>query len=74
MTNHTAIAQRTKILDWLREKPMTTFEAREELDIMQPATRIFELRAKGYNIVKDLITQNGHNNVARYVLLAGDTK
>jgi hypothetical protein len=49
---------------------VTTFEAIEELDIMRPATRIFELKERGYNIITQRITQNGHNNVARYVLLA----
>lgn len=73
-TNHSGAAQRTKILDWLRQKPITTFEAIEHLDIMRPAPRIFELKERGHNIITQRITQNGHNNVARYVLLAGEAK
>lgn len=71
MANHAAVAQRNKMLEWLQHKPLTTIEAREELDIMQPPTRIFELKEQGHNIVTQRITQNGHHGVARYVLLAG---
>ncbi len=70
MANHAAESQRNRILEWLRQKPLTTFEAKEQLDIMQPATRIFELKERGHNIITQRITQNGHNNVARYVLFA----
>jgi hypothetical protein len=69
-TNHSGTAQRNKLLERLRQKPVTTFEAIEELDIMRPAPRIFELKERGHNIITQRITQNGHNNVARYVLLA----
>ena len=45
-------AQRNRILEWfLNVKPrISTFEAREGLAILMPATRIFELKAEGFNI------------------------
>ncbi|MFN7098159.1 MAG: helix-turn-helix domain-containing protein [Gammaproteobacteria bacterium] len=45
-----AQAQRQRLLKRLQEKPCTTIEARAELDILNPAARINELRQQGYNI------------------------
>jgi hypothetical protein len=60
------LSQRQKILEWLRQNPLTTIEARQLLGIMHPAGRVQELRELGYNI----ITYKEHR-VARYVLLVG---
>lgn len=71
--NNSTHNQRLKILDWLFEKgSLTTSEAREYLDIMSPAPRIFELRKAGYLIVtiRDKWTSGFgiKHPVGRYVL------
>ena len=44
-------AQQQRLLSYLKSNTtVTTIEARELLDVMQPAARIFELKAQGYNI------------------------
>ena len=46
-----AAAQRARLLDALRCSPITTIEARRDLDIVMPAARIHDLRHRhGYNI------------------------
>jgi hypothetical protein len=47
---NTAAAQRMRILERLHRKPLTTLEARAELDVMHPAARVMELRRKGHEI------------------------
>jgi hypothetical protein len=64
--------QRQIVLDAL---PATTIELRENYGIIAPAARIFELKARGYNIVKESIeattAQNRkHKNIARYFLIS----
>lgn len=75
----TTKVQRKKLLAALQVAPITTIEARRDLDIMMPAARIHELRHKlGYVI--DLVwtmqqTDNGKlHRVARYVLKASEAK
>jgi len=68
------LAQRKRLLERLREKPITTIEAREQLNILMPAARIFELRKNyGLNIItlwtKDCTSQGKPHRVARYVLI-----
>lgn len=73
-TDNSAQNQRLKLLDNLLEhNSITTSEAREKLDIMSPAPRILELRAKGYLI--DTLPAEwrsdygiNHKGIARYVL------
>jgi hypothetical protein len=49
-----ASSQRQRILDHLRNHgPLTTLAARRELDVMHPAARVQELRARGYRIITD---------------------
>ncbi|KJV07550.1 helix-turn-helix domain-containing protein [Methylocucumis oryzae] len=65
-------SQRHKILDWLNHAPLTTLQARQELDIMHPAARVQELREQGHNIVTHWSTDDtgkGKHRVACYVLL-----
>ena len=72
--DNSAQNQRLKLLDYLLEhNSITTSEAREKLDIMSPAPRILELRAKGYLIntfPAEWVSDYGinHKGVARYVL------
>lgn len=68
-------SQRQRILDWLRRESLTTLQARKHLDVMHPSGRVQELKAQGYNIVKEWTTDDSgkaKHRVARYVLLAGD--
>jgi Helix-turn-helix domain len=60
--------QRSKILDWLRQRPLSTLQAREQLFIMSIAARIFELKQQGFNIVTKKILA-GTKKIAQYVLL-----
>ncbi|MCB5184010.1 helix-turn-helix domain-containing protein [Methylobacillus gramineus] len=71
-TNNSAISQRARLVEALQEHgSITTIEARRDLDIMMPATRIFELREQGFKI--DTVWTNGatdqgkQHRVARYV-------
>ncbi|SEF42722.1 helix-turn-helix domain-containing protein [Nitrosomonas ureae] len=45
-----AAAQRNRILDFLRNRPLDTLTARKELDVMHPAARVMELRKRGVGI------------------------
>ncbi len=66
-------SQRARLLAWLKTSPITTLQARKELDIMHPAARIQELRERGNNIMTHWTTDNtskGRHRVARYTLLA----
>lgn len=66
--------QRQKILHALQQRPHSTFEFRE-MGICSPATRIMELKERGYNITTTRVnTHNGvyyHKGVAIYVLHGG---
>lgn len=74
LDNNTNQSQRQRLLDWLRsEGTITTIQAREELNIMMPAARIYELRLKdGFNIKTVWTTETtdkGYpHRVARYIL------
>ena len=80
--NQTKEAQRSRILVALREVKslgMSTIQMREELDVMSPASRIFELRKQeGYNIQtvwrSDTNAQGREHSCAFYVLLSGKWK
>lgn len=72
----TTVAQRQRLWDCLKKRPITTIEARIKLNILAPAARIYELRHKfGLNIqtvwVEDFTPENRRHRVAKYVLLAG---
>lgn len=66
--------QRLKILQLLEKRPYSTLELRE-LGICSPASRILELRAKGYTITTSTTnTHNGsylHKGIAVYTLHKG---
>lgn len=71
---HTAAAQRKRILEFLRLRPLDTLTARKVLDVMHPAARVMELRKRGWEIqtVKiDRASDCGEiHRVACYVLEA----
>lgn len=66
-------SQRLKILAWLLTAPLTTLQARTELDIMHPAARVKELKARGHNIVTHWTIEwsgKAKHRIASYVLLS----
>jgi hypothetical protein len=73
MSNDTA-AQRARLLDALRRGPISTIEARRDLDIMMPAARVFELRHEEGHPIGTFWTfshtEAGQlHRIAQYVLL-----
>jgi polyhydroxyalkanoate synthesis regulator phasin len=72
-TDNSAHNQRAKLLDYLIEHgSITTSEARELLDVMSPAARVLELKARGYLIVTIWDNWTSDHNIkhriGRYVL------
>jgi hypothetical protein len=75
ITNISIPAQRNRLLEALINGTVTTYEAREMLNIVQPAARIIELREQGHDIVTSLETLPDaagrlHPRSARYILIA----
>ena len=75
--NITASAQRKRLLAYLRQKgSLSTFEAREKLNIMHPGGRICELRQLGYNIktvwVHEVDSCDRLHRVGQYFLSSSD--
>ena len=73
-------AQCARLLHALKSRPVNTFEAREQLNVMQPAARVLELKRMGHKIDKRLapaVDAQGyrHSGIAHYFLieLAGVT-
>ena len=71
-----AEAQRKRLIDALRCGPITTIEARRNLDILMPAARIHELKHEhGYDIQTFRIRQETDSgklhSIAKYVLMVG---
>lgn len=70
-----AAAQRLRLLDALRIAPVSTLEARRNLDILMPAARVRELRLLGHVIKtywsKEATECGRLHRVARYVLEPG---
>ena len=68
-------AQRQRITEWFQScSSLTTEQARQELDIMHPAGRIKEMRARGFDIMTvwdNYPTSSGNTHrMARYVLIS----
>lgn len=79
MKGNSIQAQITRLKAALKLHPMTTIEIRRELDIMEVAARIWDLRNKhGCEIHTEMIeeeTQPGlKHKVARYSLIRGVVK
>lgn len=71
-----AEAQRKRLIDALRCGPVTTIEARRNLDILMPAARIHELKHRhGFDIQTVRVRQETEcgklHSVAKYVLMTG---
>ena len=71
-----AEAQRRRLIDALRCGPITTIEARRNLDILMPAARIHELKhLHGFDIqtvrVRQETDSGKMHSIAKYVLMAG---
>ncbi|QKV58374.1 MAG: helix-turn-helix domain-containing protein [Dechloromonas sp.] len=71
-----AEAQRKRLIDALRCGPVTTIEARRNLDILMPAARVHELKHRhGFDIQTVRVRQETEcgklHSVAKYVLMAG---
>ncbi|WP_312379029.1 helix-turn-helix domain-containing protein [Pseudomonas oryzihabitans] len=71
--NTTNAAQRQRLLQQLRQGPVTTIEAQRDLNIMRPAARITELRKAGHPIqthLRDMFDDQGrkHSRCAVYYL------
>jgi hypothetical protein len=73
-----AAAQRARILEALRSGSLSTLEARHELDVLHPAARVMELRARGHPIAStwsfELTPCGETHRVARYALLTSPPK
>jgi len=74
--NTNLAAQRERLLNALLKSPISTIQARNELNILAPAPRIYELRHdQGKNIIRNWIiatTPEGYEHrIAEYVLLSG---
>ena len=72
--DNSAHSQRMRLLEAVRlRSSIPTLEARRDLDILMPAPRVFELRARGYDIetiwTHDLTECGRKHRVARYVLV-----
>lgn len=66
-------AQRTRLLERLQLGPIDTITARSELNVMQPAARIKELRDNGHPIKTHRLTRadeqgRPHHGIALYYL------
>ena len=69
-----AAHQRQRILEWLLQKPLTTYQARQELDVFHPSARVQELKRFGHNIIThwtSVETPLGKHRIAEYVLFSG---
>ena len=72
--DNSAHTQRLRLLAAFETRhSLTTIEARRDLDILMPAARVFELRARGFDIATiwtDDLTECGRKHrVARYVMI-----
>ncbi|WP_259739853.1 helix-turn-helix domain-containing protein, partial [Xanthomonas campestris] len=68
-----ASAQRARLLAALRRGPVTTLDARRDLNVFVPGVRVFELRQEGHPIVTRLIRLlddqgRPHSRVAQYAM------
>lgn len=70
--SNTAEAQRKRLLEALRQNPVSTIGARRDLDILHPAGRVIELRRAGVPILTFWVTEPTEcgkaHRIARYVL------
>lgn len=77
--NQSFISQRKRLYEALKHGPVTTIQARDELNIMSPAARIMELKEAGYTITKDIqwIADSAgrqHKSAKYYLINTGGAK
>ena len=76
--SQTSSAQRQRILSWLLNGSLTTFEGREELHVPHVAGRIQELRKNGHNIKTEWATEysagGSRHRIAKYTLQSGEVE
>jgi hypothetical protein len=69
-------AQRQRLLAYLRTKPINTIQARQCLNVLSPAPRVFELRKRGCRIITIMVdefdAQGNKHHIAEYSLLKGN--
>jgi Helix-turn-helix domain len=66
--------EREKLLDELRQNPVTSHYARTAMDIYHPNARILELRRQGFNIDthwETIYNGKAKHRVGKWVLLSG---
>lgn len=70
-----ASAQCARLLARLKKGPLTTLQARRELDVLHPAARVQTLREHGHKIqtiwTNDVTAEGYRHRVAKYVLVPG---
>ncbi|WP_213876135.1 helix-turn-helix domain-containing protein [Pseudomonas sp. dw_358] len=74
MTRHTSTEQDRKMIEALRQGPISTIEAAQNLDIVQPPNTIRRLRNRGWVIRTYWTWQSTEpgrppHRIAKYVLL-----
>lgn len=74
MTRHSSTEQDRKMIDALRKGPISTIEAAQELDIVQPPNTIRRLRNRGFDIRTYWTHQSTEpgrppHRVAKYILI-----
>lgn len=68
-------AQRLRLLEELRQRPLSTPQIRKECDIPAPAPRIFELRRDGHEIVRQWCRTTGESGeIHRFALYSIQVK
>ncbi|EHJ46928.1 hypothetical protein DFW101_0912 [Solidesulfovibrio carbinoliphilus subsp. oakridgensis] len=69
--DNSASAQRSRMLAALHKGPVSTLKARREYDILHPAARVLELRARGHLIdtvpTDDFTSEGKPHRVALYL-------
>ena len=69
--DNSASAQRSRLLAALHKGPVSTLKARREYDILHPAARVLELRARGHLIdtvpTDDFTSEGKPHRVALYL-------
>lgn len=69
--DNSASAQRSRLLAALIKGPVSTLKARREYDILHPAARVLELRARGHLIdtvpTDDFTSEGKPHRVAQYL-------
>jgi len=75
----TLVAQRTRLLAYLRHSSIDTLDCVRNLNILRPGARISELRKSGHNIVTRLIDVRDdqgrqHRRVALYSLMPKEAR